>query len=253
MLRSLQMARTSMQIEQARIDVLANNLANVATSGFRQVLTRVTEEGATTAADAPPGGRPSAFDLRASRDLNVSHATDTRSGDISATGRNSDVALLSRGFFVVQDPEGGEFYTRDGSFYLDDNGRLVTAGGQQVLGTGGPVEVGGGTLEIQNDGVVLVDGAARGRLRVVDFGDPSLLLHRGDSLLAAPADQTATDVPATEVSVLQGHLEGSNVDAVRTLVDMIAAQRAFEVQSKMLQAADESLQKSVNNLSAVRG
>ena len=71
--------------------------------------------------------------------------------------------------------------------------------------------------------------------------------------MTATEGQAAADIPANEVSVLQGHLEGSNVDPVRTLVDMIAAQRAFEVQSKMLQATDESLQKSVNNLSAVRG
>ncbi len=163
------------------------------------------------------------------------------------------MALVCRGFFVVQDQEGGEFFTRDGSFHLDDAGRLVTASGQRVQGTGGPIEVGSGTLEVQNDGVVLVDGAPRGRLKVVDFADATRLVHRGDNLLAAAADQAATDVPAAEVSVLQGHLEGSNVDAVRTLVDMIAAQRAFEVQSKMLQAADESLQKSVNNLSSVSG
>lgn len=247
MLRALQMARKTMQIEQARVDVLANNLANVSTTGFRQVLTRVTEQGAA-GADAP-----GAEALTATRDLSVSQATDIRRGAVAPTGRNQDVALASRGFFVVQGADGAEAYTRDGSFHLDANGRLATAAGQQVMGTGGPIEVGSGVLEVQNDGTVLVDAQVRGRLRVVDFEDPTRLAHRGDSLLAAAEGQDATDIPATEVSVLQGHLEGSNVDAVRTLVDMIAAQRAFEVQSKMLQATDESLQKSVNNLSAVRG
>jgi flagellar basal body rod protein FlgG len=247
MLRALQMARKTMQIEQARVDVLANNLANVSTTGFRQVLTRVTEQGAA-GVDAP-----GAEALTATRDLSVSQATDTRRGAVAPTGRNQDVALVSRGFFVVQGADGAEAYTRDGNFHLDANGRLTTAAGQQVMGTGGPIEVGSGILEVQNDATVLVDGQARGRLRVVDFEDATRLTHRGDSLLTAAEGQDATDIPATEVSVLQGHLEGSNVDAVRTLVDMIAAQRAFEVQSKMLQATDESLQKSVNNLSAVRG
>jgi len=251
MLRSLQMARKAMQIEQVRVDMLANNLANVATTGFRQVLTRVTEEGATPGAEGMPG--PVAGDLTATRDLLVSQATDIRHGAIAPTGRQQDVALVSRGFFVVQGADGVEAYTRDGSFHLDDGGRLVTAGGQQVMGTGGPIEVGAGVFEVQNDGAVLVDGQLRGRLRVVDFPDATRLSHRGDSLLTAVEGQDAADIPATEVSVLQGHLEGSNVDPVRTLVDMIAAQRAFEVQSKMLQATDESLQKSVNNLSAVRG
>jgi len=255
MLRSLQMARKAMQIEQTRVDMLANNLANVATTGFRQVLTRVTEEGAAEA--EAPGAEgllaPVAGDLTATRDLLVSQATDIRHGAIAPTGRQQDVALVSRGFFVVQGADGVEAYTRDGSFHLDDSGRLVTAAGQQVMGTGGPIEVGTGVLEVQNDGGVRVDGQLRGRLRVVDFPDATRLNHRGDSLMTATEGQAAADIPANEVSVLQGHLEGSNVDPVRTLVDMIAAQRAFEVQSKMLQATDESLQKSVNNLSAVRG
>lgn len=257
-LRSLQMARQAMQVNQARVDVLANNLANVATSGFRQVLTQVSEV-APAGVDAPGADglalpaaarRPGGGD--ALRDLTVDHATDVRRGEVASTGRDSDLALASRGFFVVQDQDGNAFYTRDGNFHRDDAGRLATADGLAVQGTGGPLEIGAGKLEVTRDGQVMVDGATRGRLRVADFAEPSRLEHRGDSLLVAPDDLAAEDVPAAEVQVLQGHLEASNVDPVRTLVDMIAAQRAFEVQAKMLQASDESLQKSVNNLSAVR-
>ena len=258
MLRSLQMAKKAMQIQQSRVDVLANNLANAATTGFRQVLTQVQDPAAADGALSPGNvGQPLNADLLTTSGavdrLAVNHATDQRRGAVAPTGRNTDVALQSRGFFVVQDQEGNELYTRDGGFHLDNTGRLVTAGGLQVQGSGGAIEVGTGTLEILGDGTVSVNGAARGRLRVVDFEDPTKLTHRGDSLMATDPDRPATDVPAKEIAVLQGHLEGSNVDPVRTLVDMIAAQRAFEVQSKMLQASDESLQKSVNNLSAVRG
>lgn len=257
MLRSLQMAKKAMQIQQSRVDVLANNLANAATTGFRQVLTQVQDPGATGANNPGADGMALPQGLVTTNSavdrLVVGNATDARRGAIMSTGNGTDVALKSRGYFVVQDPEGNELYTRAGNFHLDQSGRLVTPGGDQVQSTGGPIEVGRGTLEILDDGTVTVDGAARGRLRVVDFATPARLVHRGDSLLAAPEDMAAEDVPATEVAALQGHLEGSNVDPVRTLVDMIAAQRAFEVQSKVLQASDENLQKSVNNLSAVRG
>ena len=99
-------------------------------------------------------------------------------------------------------------------------------------------------------GTVNVDGQARGRLRVVDFAAPEDLAPRGDGLLAAGEDAVARPVETGEVTILQGHLEGSNVDPVRTLVDMIAAQRAFEIGTKVLQANDQMLGKSVNSFQA---
>lgn len=261
MLRSLQVAKKSMQLHQARVDVLANNLANAATTGFRQVLTQVAERTAAGTQDVGADGMPlpttvrrpgAGDDWAPALDVTIGHATDVRRGAISATGRASDLALSGRGFFVVQDAEGNSYYTRDGSFHRDQAGRLVDANGYAVQGAGGPLELGVGEATVAEDGTVTVDGAARGRLRVVDFADANQLVHRGDSLLAAAADMAPEDVPADEVAILSGHLESSNVDPVRTLVDMIAAQRAFEVQAKVLQANDESLQKTVNNLSAVR-
>ncbi|MBD3221713.1 flagellar hook-basal body complex protein [bacterium] len=261
MLRSLQMAKTSMQLHQSRVDVLANNLANAATPGFRQVLTQVAERTAAGVNDPGEDGLPLPPEARRpgpgtgwapALDIGMNQATDVRRGAIDSTGRQTDVALAGRGFFVVRDAEGGEFYTRDGHFHRDETGRLVTAAGLAVQGTGGPIELGAGEFAVAEDGTVTVDGQVKGRLRVVDFADPHRLTHRGDSLLVAGPDLPAEEVPREEVSVLGGHLEGSNVDPVRTLVDMIAAQRAFEVQAKVLQANDESLQKTVNTLSSVR-
>jgi len=259
-LRSLQTARQSMHLEQTRIDNLANNLANADTSGFRQILTRVTELGAgglepqpgpepaqAEGQEAPPLTRDDSGWVAASP-LLMSQAVDTRPGPLAATGRHLDVALSGPGFFVIRDPEGSEYYTRDGSFSLDANGQLVNAGGLPVQGTGGPIQAAGGQLAIDAEGNVLVDGMNRGRLRVVDFETPHRLLHRGDGLLTAPEDLAPTDAAPGAVTLLQGHLEGSNVDTVRTLVDMIAAQRAFEVGAKVLQANDEMLGQSVNTL-----
>ncbi len=265
MLRTLQTARHSLHLEQTRIDTLANNLANAATSGFRQVLTRVTEQNAIPVANADPGPDdtaaiarpldlprpPGAADWVTERKLLMSQALDMRPGAVQQTGRHLDLAISGRGFFVVRDREGNEMLTRDGGFSLDDEGNLATAAGLQVQGTGGPIAAGGGLLTVDADGSVRVDGQERGRLRLVEAGDPHGLTPRGDGLLMAAAAQALADVPAGEAVVLQGHLEGSNVDAVRTLVDMIAAQRAFEVGAKVLQANDEMLGQSVNTLGRV--
>lgn len=263
MLRTLQTARQSLHLEQTRIDTLANNLANAATSGFRQVLTRVTERIPGSAEGAPeagasgrdePGGLQAGRPLAAAdgwaiaQPLLMSQAVDMRPGSLEATGRHLDVAISGRGFFVVRDGDGAERYTRDGGFNLDAAGNLVTAGGQTVQGAGGPIQAGGGTLTIDTAGAVLVDGQERGRLRVVDFEAPHRLTPHGDGLLEAAADMAATDVPPAERTILQGHLEGSNVDPVRTLVDMISAQRAFEIATKVVQANDEMLGQSVNTL-----
>ncbi len=258
MLRTLQTARHALHLEQTRLDNLANNLANAATSGFRQVLTRVTEQGAAGLPDragegeAPPEALPVAGPTSRAwpdaRPLVMSQAVDMRPGPIEETGRNLDLALSGPGFFVVRDLEGNEFYTRDGGFHVDALGQLATASGLAVQGTGGPLQVGGGAVAIDRDGNLSVDGNERGRLRVVTFERPERLLHRGDGMLAAPAELAAQDVGAGQVTVAQGYREGSNVDAVRTLVDMIAAQRAFEIGTKVLQANDEMLGQSVNTL-----
>lgn len=244
MLRNLQTSRQAMLFEQTRIETLANNLANAATSGFRQVLTRVAEQ--TAVARAGADGRRSTAPREP--ELAMSHAVDLRPGALQGTERATDLALSGRGFFVVRDEDGNEFYTRDGGFRLDDTGRLVTAQGLPVQGTSGPVQAGGGTFTVDGDGNVTVDGAVRGRLRVVDFPQPGRLQPRGDGLLVAAADAEPADVPLGETAVLQGYLEDSNVDPVQTLVDMIAAQRAFEIEAKVLQANDELLGKSVNQL-----
>ncbi len=256
MLRTLQSARQAMNLEQTRIDTLANNLANVATSGFKQVLTRVVEMQPMT---GRPAGDPSALSALGGagamrspqaigKSVTLTHIMDPRPGQVQSSGRDTDFALVGRGFFVLQDTEGNEFYTRGGSFSIDDAGKLVSPGGQLVQSTSGPIEATGGRISVDNRGNLSINGAQRGTLRVVDFDRPENLQHRGDGLLTKPQDMEATEVPGGETQVMQGYLEGSNVDPVQTLVNMIAAQRAFEVESKVLQANDEMLGKSVNTL-----
>ena len=262
MIRSMHTAENAMRLQQTRIDTLANNLANVNSSGFRQILTRVTELGSSVANEAGPEGAVKGSISKAPRieglndnwvqtnPLVMTHITDHRRGPINSTGRDTDMALMGRGFYAVES-DNGEMYTRAGSFTLDSKKQLITPDGLPVLGEGGPIKLEGETFSITNEGVVIVDGAPLTRLKVVTFDDPTRLEHLGNNLLRAPEDMAAKALPPGEIVVAQGHLEGSNVNAIDTLVAMISAQRAFEIQQKTLTTEDEMLSKTVNKLPQV--
>jgi flagellar basal-body rod protein FlgG len=253
LIRSLNTAERAMHMEQARIDALANNLANVNTSGFKQILTRVAE---ATAAESnmenPDGGLPLPASPRAPDGIQLYHALDNRPGLVAGTGRDTDLAVIGSGFFAIAAP-GGTAYTRQGSFALDTDKRLVTPDGLPVLGEKGAIRLEGEKFTIAADGTVMVDDKVTDRIRLVNFADPSRLVHLGGGLLSSPTEMPPVELDAVEVSLAQGHLEGSNVNPIDTLVAMIAAQRAFEVQSKVMSTEDEMLEKSVNSLPRVGG
>lgn len=258
MIRSLNTAEQAMTLSQLRIEALANNLANVNSTGFKQILMRVAESGAqeNAAAGKEPAAQESSSAQKATsgsdlwsplQGLEMFHALDTRGGPVRATGRDTDLALMDRGFFVIQ-TEAGERFTRNGSFLVDAAGQLTTADGKLVLGDGGAIKLDGESFNIQTDGQVIVDGNPMGRLKVVDFEDPSRLENLGGTLLKNPEDMSPQEVPPAEIVMAQGHLEGSNVNPIDTLVAMITAQRAFEMQSQVMTTENEMLGKAVNNL-----
>ena len=245
MIRSLGRAENAMLLQQVRIDTLANNLANVNTVGFRQVLMRTLQS--TPRADGSGG-----LQLPPGRVVapTMMQATDMRPGPVKPTGRDTDIALMGPGFFVVQTPD-GDRYTRAGSFSVNDQKQLITPEGYLILGDNGPIVMGRDSFAVGNDGTISVDGKALGRLRIVDFEDASVLQHEGANRLLAPDDLEPVPVPEGQIAVAQGHVESSNVNAVQTLVAMITAQRAFEVQTKVLTTEDGMLDKSVNTMSRV--
>ncbi len=261
MLRTLKTAETAMHLEQTRIDTLAHNLANIDATGFKQVLTRVAEQASGGVSNPGAGGMPFSASTRLIGDANdawpvqrplvMSQAFDRRQGELQVTGRATDLALEGQGFFVVRDAQGHEYYTRDGAFRVDDKRQLVTSGGLAVQGSGGAITLDGKSFDFAQDGSVIVDGNSPGKLRLVTFDDVNHLEHRGDGLLAAPDDMPPQPVTDGAVTVTTGFLETSNVDAVQTLVDMIQAQRAFEIESKVLRANDELLSHSTNTLGRV--
>lgn len=242
-----------MMLEQNRIDALANNLANVNTAGFKQILTRVSEVVGTQNPNGPMGGdqgHPMA-PMR-SPSLQMFHALDNRPGSVQSTGRDTDVAVIGEGYFEIKTPS-GPAYTRHGSFQLDADQNLTTPDGFGVMGERGPIQMKGTEFSIANDGSVMVDGKAVDRLKLVAFSDPTQLEHLGASLVVPQQDMEIRNMEPEEVVVAQGHLEGSNVNPIDTLIAMIAAQRAFEVQSKVMTTEDEMLEKSVNNLPRISG
>jgi flagellar basal-body rod protein FlgF len=212
-----------------RQDLLANNLANASTNGFRAEMQAfravpVRGDGATTRA----------YVLEST----VGH--DQRAGPQQATGRSLDVAMQGRAWLAVQGADGTEAYTRAGHLQVNAEGQLVTPTGLAVMGDGGPITVGiNAQVEIASDGTITTsNGTGRpqqvGRLKLVT---PEAPLQRGEDGLFRNADG---DLPADPTARLQsGALEGSNVGAVETMVAMIAAARQFEQQMKMLQGAEQ--------------
>ena len=222
-----------------RQDVLAHNLANVSTTGFRAELAAfravpVQGDGASTrvyALESTPG---------------YSDAP----GTVETTGRALDVAVGGKSWLAVQALDGTEAYTRGGALDSDPEGQLVTRGGLPVLGDGGPITVpANAQVDIAADGSITArigQGKTQtlGRLKLVTPEGP---LQRGDDgLFRAPAGDLDAD-PAARVQ--QGALEGSNVSAVETMVAMITAARQFEQQMKMLQTAEQKEQAATKLLS----
>ena len=243
MLKGLRAAETAMNIQLTRTNVLANNLANADTAGFKQVLTQVTETAAAAATGESVGVR-----TVDGRSLELTAPLDTTQGTLRETGRTLDVALMGDGYFKVA-RDGQTYYTRNGSFSLDAERRLVTADGSQVQGEGGPITLPEGEIVVRPDGAILVDGVELDRLSVSGFEAPENLLPMGDSAFKASESMAAKAVDSDEVRIAQGMLEDSNADPIDTMIAMIAAQRAFELEAKILQSSDNTLDKAVNELS----
>ena len=233
---SMSGAKATMQ----RQEVLANNLANVSTAGFRAEMTAfravpVQGSGASTrvyAIESTPG-------------------YNAEPGTVQPTGRNLDVALKGNAWLTVQALDSTEAYTRAGALDVNADGVLVTKNGLTVLGDGGPISVpANAQLQIGADGTLSASvGNARpqavGRLKLVT---PEAPLQRGTDGLFRAAD--GNDLPADASARLQdGALEGSNVSPVETMIAMIAAARQFEQQMKMLHSAQEKEQAATKLLS----
>lgn len=228
------------RVLQRRLDVSANNLANVDTSGFKAD-ELITEELDNTGASADVNPT----DIRFVRDIGLGR--DMSQGEIASTGNPLDVAIEGNGYFMVQGLNGQPMYTRDGAFKLTGDGQLVTGDGRAVLNSGGApiaIDAQGESPTIGRDGAITVAGNEVGRLGVVMFAAPGALSKVGDNLWDAHGQQSQ---PFDGV-VVQGALEGSNVRPVVEITRLIEISRAYQSAAQFVANADSLRQRAIQTL-----
>jgi len=259
MIRGLYASAWSMKANTKKMDVISNNLANVNTTAFKKdtvVFESFPELLAIRVNDSRsnlnPSGRVGMVEL--SHDVGEVY-TYFNQGQLVQTDNYYDLAInnSNTAFFTVEfmgeNGQARELYTRDGAFATNNEGFLVTKDGHRVLGVNGPIMIGSGEFTVQEDGTIIKDNEVIDQLLIRDFTDTTTLRKYGNNLLERTDE---TQERAFEGSVLQGHLEQSNVNIIKEMVDMITVIRSYEANQKMIQAHDSTLDKAVNQVGSVR-
>ncbi|MDR1728395.1 MAG: flagellar basal-body rod protein FlgF [Acidobacteriota bacterium] len=221
-------AYSGMKARSEELDIAANNLANINTTGFKAD----RAFGSLLRDTLSDSGAPEGLGLAVNREVRTDKAIDFSDGVALPTGRELDVAVRDGGFLTVSTPRGVR-YTRDGNLYQDSGGVLRTADGNPVLGaSGGPITLAQGRVHISDEGGVYLDGEEVDRLKVVEFPDLSQVEKEGESLFVNNGE--AEPKSKTGMVVRVGYLERSNVNAVRSVVEMVGILRHFEAIQKSL-------------------
>jgi flagellar basal-body rod protein FlgG len=254
-MKALGISATGMLAQQTNVDVIANNIANANTTGFKSsraafqdlIYQTQKEEGALTSREGT--ARPIGIHIG----LGVQSAGVVRlnsQGGLAQTENQLDMAIDGRGFFVVARPDGSQAFTRDGSFQLSSSGQIVTFDGYELdPGINVPEET--RRIEINQEGVVMAfvdndpDPVELGQVSIATFVNEAGMKPIGNNLLeATAASGEATTVEAGDPGigiVRQGYLENSNVNVIQQITDLISAQRAYEMNSKAIETADQML------------
>ena len=258
MLRALYASAAGMQSQQINLDVIANNLANVNTTGFKKSKAEFQDllyQNTRTAGSETGAGNqlPTGVQIGHGSKL-VATAKIFTTGELTQTQEQWDIAIKGDGFFEVQTPAGDKAYTRDGSFKVGPSGQIMTSDGLVVQSGFQAVPPGTTSIDVSNTGEVTYtgpNGKSTFRLSLTRFANPAGLENMGHNLYK----ETTASGPAESGSpgengygtTQQYYLELSNVKVVEEMVNMILAQRAYEINSKAVQASDEMMQLS-NNL-----
>ncbi len=226
---------------ERKLEVAANNTSNMNTTGFKQARVTFQEFLSRTQDNTARTGK-----------MEKGWA-DFSQGPARFTGNPFDILISGQGFFKIQGPGGDTFYTRAGSFRLDDQKQLVTAEGYPVLGDGAPIvldDTTGKGVWLSDDGYFFVDDTAVAKIDVVKFQDTQGLKRVGKNMFSATKASGPEQV--MEPSLRQGYIEGSNVNPAEQMVQLIDLYRGYEMQQKSLQAADQLDDKAVNQVGKVR-
>ena len=252
-MRALFTAATGMKAQQLKVDNIANNLANVNTNGFKKSQAEFEDlyyQKVRTGTGTTQQGTGAADQVEIGHGTRASQVRRIfTQGSIADTGNPTDMAIQGDGFFAVNDPEGNQLYTRTGNFSIDAAGNFVLPNGF-ALADGIVVPAEGGALSIGADGIVkIIDGentTELGQIQLHTFTNPAGLEAIGAGLYQA---SESSGTPQTGIANTQGFgaigggmLEMSNVEVAEELIAMIQAQRAYELTSKVIEAADEMLQ-----------
>ncbi len=223
-------ACTALKTQSNALELIANNVANVNTTGYRSQIPSFESllvEGQNGTPSNPWSRLVNEFAV-----LNGSRL-DLAEGNLQRTGNPLDLALDGPGFFAVQ-TSAGELYTRNGNFRLSAKGQLVTAAGDAVLGSAGPINMpANAQIAVGPDGTISVAGAVTGKVRLVEFAAPGQLAAVGGEYYSAPA-KAAT--PALHTEIRAGMLESSNVNPVAAVVALITAQRQADMVGRAMSA-----------------
>jgi flagellar basal-body rod protein FlgF len=222
------------------MDVIANNLANVSTPGFKREAAKF-EEYVTQVKPSESQKGPQSVSFV--KDAGIMR--DVSEGEMQNTGAPFDVAINGSAYFAIQTPQ-GDRYTRNGHFTLDGSGQLVTSDGNPVQGGGGAITItpDDGTIQIGADGTISGKNGQIGKLKLVDFTDPRALTKEGTSLYSTA--QTAND--ATGSKVAQGMLESSNVKPVIEISHMIEVMRSYEATSSLAKSQEDLQNQAITKL-----
>jgi flagellar basal-body rod protein FlgG len=254
MIRSLWTSATGMQAQALNLDVISNNLANVSTAGFKKSRAEFQDLLYET---IRPAGTPSSQDTQVPTGIQLGHGTRPSTvlkvfsqGDLEHTKNELDLAIEGAGFFQILLPSGETAYTRDGGFKLDSEGRIVNADGF-ALEPEIAIPTDAVSIAVGMDGTVSVLQAGEtmptevGTIELARFINPSGLISMGKNLYMT-SESSGDEITGTAGedglgTIAQGFLEMANVSVVDEMVRMITAQRAYEVNSKSIQTADEML------------
>ena len=256
MIRSLWISKTGLDAQQTQMDVIANNLANVSTAGFKR--SRAVFEDLLYQTLRQPGAQssqqtqlPSGLQLGTGVRPVATERIFTQ-GNLQQTGHSKDLAINGEGFFQVLLPDGTAAYTRDGSFQVDNQGQLVTSSGF-VIQPAISIPANAQSVTVGRDGTVSItqSGTATptqvGALQVSTFINPAGLESKGENLYVetGSSGNASTNTPGSNGAgnLSQGYIETSNVNVVEELVNMIQTQRAYEINSKAITTSDQMLQK----------
>ncbi len=257
--KTLRTASTGLSSQQRYVEVIANNIANVNTTGFKKVRPEFQDLLYET---LRPAGNVARSGVEPLNEVQIGSGTELvattkifTQGDIASTNNPLNMAINGEGFFVIRKPDGNLVYTRDGSFQLDRNGQIVTSQGY-TLDPGFTIPSDAIEIQVSRDGLVSIltegstDATVLGQIELARFINSAGLKSIGDNFYQeTPASgQPFFEIPGTNNTgeIIQNHLESANVDIVEEMVNMITAQRAYELNSKSVKTADDILSTAVN-------